>query len=380
MRILQVVTLLAPGGEYGGPATVAVNQVRALVELGHDVTLVAGVRGGYRPPAVVGVDLRTFPVTTLGPGRSFTRICAPTMLRWLAAHGGEFDVAHVHMGRDLVSGPAARILVGRVATHVQTHGMVKPKNSPVHRVLDAVITRPVLHNARTVFCLNAAERSTLCAAVGDDPTFRRLTNGVPEVEETDRSTFTPPEVLFLARLHERKRPAAFVEAALDLARDHRASFTVVGPDEGEASVVDGLLDAARADGVDRVGTVSREPAVDAVDVLDRMSRAEVYVLPARREPLGVSVLEAMSVGVPVIVTDSCGAARVIAEADAGTVVDEDLTTLTSAIAEMLDDLELARDRGRRARRAVVEFWGARTVAQRLADRYAGDEINDEEWT
>ncbi|MGB6247092.1 glycosyltransferase [Gordonia sp. (in: high G+C Gram-positive bacteria)] len=371
MRILQVVALLTPGGEYGGPATVALGQARALAARGHRVTLVAGVRGRYRPAPVPGVDVQTFAVHTVGPGRSFTRIGSPTMLRWLAGHAGDFDVAHVHLGRDLVTAPAARLLVGRIPTHVQTHGMVAPRTSPAHRVFDALLMRPVLRRAGTVYCLDERERTGIRAVGADRSAIGLLTNGVPTAAPRPPRTAGAPEVLFLARLHERKRPVTFVTAALQLAVDHAVRFTVVGPDEGQGAAIDRLLAAARADGVHRRGVVAREPAVAPDDVLDRLARADVYVLPAVHEPLGVSVLEAMSVGLPVVVTDTCGIADRIAAAGAGAVVDDTVESLSAAIAAMLDDPDAARRCGDRARAAVQEHWSADAVARQLADSYAG---------
>ena len=370
MRILQVVTLLAASGEYGGPATVATNQVRELAQLGHNVTLVAGVMDGYRPPAIPGVATLTFPVRTIGPGRSYTRIVAPSMLRWLAATTDEFDVVHIHFGRDLVSALAARLVVGRLPLYVQTHGMVQPKASIVHRLFDAALVLPVLRGAHAVFYLTEVERRAVAQVSGELTTFRGLTNGVPEAPERPPRESGDPEVLFLGRLHERTRPEEFTAAALQIARTHRATFVVAGPDEGRGPAIDRMLAAAAVDGVHREGTVVREPAVAPDEVLARLARADVFVLPARHEPLGMAVLEAMSVGVPVIVTESCGAADAIAEADAGVVVDEDLTGLVPAIAELLDDSAAARDRGRRGRRAVTDRWGARAVAERLIEHYA----------
>ena len=50
MRILHVVTLVSPDGEYGGPVRVATNLSKALRDLGHDVTIAAGTRGFESAP------------------------------------------------------------------------------------------------------------------------------------------------------------------------------------------------------------------------------------------------------------------------------------------------------------------------------------------
>lgn len=69
------------------------------------------------------------------------------------------------------------------------------------------------------------------------------------------------------------------------------------------------------DSLDHVGPLDHE------EVLEAGRQADVYVLPSIEEPLGVSVLEAMSVGTPVIITRTCGLGPDVAAAGAGRVID-----------------------------------------------------------
>ena len=96
-------------------------------------------------------------------------------------------------------------------------------------------------------------------------------------------------------MHARKRPLVFVDMAktlLDEGLDAR--FTLVGPDEGEGSALrTALKDDPR---------ISWEGALDPAEIPQRMAAASIYVLPSVREPYPMSVLEAMSVGLPVVVS------------------------------------------------------------------------------
>lgn len=78
----------------------------------------------------------------------------------------------------------------------------------------------------------------------------------------------------------------------------------------------------------------------------------------------------MAVGLPVVVTDTCGFAGLIAEADAGLVVDDSVEALSAALGALLADPDGARARGARGRRAVEDRWGIGTVARELEARYA----------
>ncbi|MCH5645474.1 glycosyltransferase [Gordonia sp. ABSL49_1] len=375
MRILQVLPVYSRHGEYGGPSTVAINQSVALAQLGHDVTLIAGDLQPDIPASVEGVELITFPITTIGGGQSFTRVCSPRMLTWLRHHARSFDIAHIHLSRDFVSLPAARLLNAmNVATCVQTHGMINPRTSLIHRAIDTVFTKPAVRKAYRAFYLNDTERKKLERAIGDQPRYDLLINGVPADTSTRARAHddgsSPTEVLFLARLHRRKRPLTFAMAAAQLARDYPARFTIIGPDEGEGMALDEFLaDLAEREGSSVAHRIQRLEPVSADVVSERLAKSDIYVLPSVNEPLPMSVLEAMAAGLPVIITETCGFAELVEQADAGTVVDDTVEGLVKAIARMLDDPIAARAQGQRGRHVVHETWSVASVARQLELEY-----------
>ena len=57
--------------------------------------------------------------------------------------------------------------------------------------------------------------------------------------------------------------------------------------------------------------ISWEGALPPTSIPRRMAAASVYVLPSVREPYPMSVLEAMSVGLPVVVSADCGLAPLV---------------------------------------------------------------------
>lgn len=367
MRILSVVTLISPDGAYGGPVRVAVNQAAALIAAGHQVTVAAGTRGYQQPPTELdGVGLRLFPVRTILPGTGFAGLAAPGMLRWLRRSASDFDVAHIHLARDLVTLPAAaRVRKAGVPYFVQTHGMIDPSTNPLAGPLDAMLTIRLLRGASGVFHLTGFEREQLRAVAGD-LTFEPLPNGVPATEAGPK--LSPPlEVLYLARLAPRKRPVAFVEAAVQVSRRHPGTrFRLVGPDEGEGPRVEAAVHAARESGVD----IAWEGPIPPSQTIDRMRRAGVYVLPSVDEPYPMSVLEALSVGRPVVLTDTCGLAGFVAEHQAGRVVDATAEQLSAAISSLLDDPDAAAATGIRGRAAVRTELAMPAIAERLAQRYS----------
>lgn len=360
MRVLQVVSLLSPDGAFGGPARVALNQSAELIRQGHDVILAAGTRGYDRStPEIAGVPVRLFDVRTVLPRMGFPGMAAPGLARWFRAHAREFDVAHIHFGRDLMVLPVAASARRRRLPYVlQTHGMVIPSAHPLARPLDAVWTRRLLAGAAAVLYLTQTECRQLREVANAEVNLVALPNGVPVYPPRNERPGTP-EVLFLARLDARKRPGLFVETARRLLDDGvDAHFTLVGPDEGEGAAVRVLIgDEPR---------IRWEGPIAPVDVPRRLARASAYVLPSAREPYPMAVLEAMSVGLPVVVCDDCGLAPMVAETGSGIAAHGNSAALADAVTRVLADCD---SYAHRARETAARRFGMATVGDRLVDVY-----------
>ena len=335
MRVVHAVTLITPDGAFGGPVRVALNQARELQQRGHDVEVVAASSGyaGDAPTEMDGVQLSLFPARRVLPGGGFSGLAALGLAGWARRNLQKVDVLHVHAARDLITLPLARYALSRGTPYVlQPHGMIDPSHRMLSRPLDAFATRRTLRGAAAVFYLTSTERAGL-VEVARDP-LRRLTelgNGVPGTD-ISRSPGRPPEVLFLARLQERKRPLMFASMAEQLLSEGSdATFHLVGPDEGEGPAVQAAIANAGSDRLAWEGAIAPE------HTLERLSRAALYVLPAVNEPYPMAVLEALSVGCPVVVTESCGLAPAIRDLGCGVVVDESRESLVQAVRELLAD-------------------------------------------
>ena len=375
MKILHVLELISPDSAFGGPMRVAFNDASVLTALGHDVTVIAG-NTAYDPPpeSIGGVPVKLFPARTAVPWVGYAGTYAPAMRRWIAANASRFDVAHVHFGRDLVTIPAARQLCrARVPLVLQTHGMITPSSHPLAGPVDRLWTISLLNRAACVLFLNERERDDLRAVGGPGLSLIRMDNGVRVIGEdviphtADREAV--PEVLFMARLHERKRAEIFAEAALQLLRpDATARFRIVGPPEGGEAAVDSVIERARREGV-TAEQLRREPAVPQDQALKRMSHAAVYVLPAAREPFGMTIIEALSLGIPVVICQDGGLAPFVERHQCGLVTDATPESIASAIRKLLSDSGLAHEMGQRGRAAVKAELSIDQIGRRLEAVY-----------
>jgi glycosyltransferase involved in cell wall biosynthesis len=373
MKVLHIVTLVTPDGAFGGPTRVAVNLCSALRDQGHEAVLAAGVSGFDTPPASVGgVPAHLFPARRVIRVFGHAPTYAPALGRWIDEHAPKFDIVHIHLARDLVTLPvAARLRRLGIPFVVQTHGMIAPHGHPLAAVIDRLWTVKLLRSAAIVFHLNPTERHDLRTVGGTELPLRELRNGVPvpAVPVRDPAPDTTPEVLFLARLHERKRPEVFAEAALSLLKSGvRARFAIVGPPAGAEACVDATIAQARSDGFGET-CIRREPAVEPDRTGERMSGASIYVLPSVQEPFPMTVLEAMMLGIPVIIRPDNGLAEFVETHGCGVVVDGGPPAFAQAISDLLADPSRSRVMGRRGRSAAQAAFGIDGVGRDLEQAY-----------
>lgn len=377
MKILHVVTLHTPDHAFGGPTRVALNLSKVQRAEGDDARIMALGDGfdGPLPSQVEGVPAHLYQARHLLPRFEVSGITSGPLLLAARRMMRGADVVHVHLMRDLVTLPAGLLaLASGTPLVVQTHGMVDPTEKRVAQLTDLLGVRRVLRGADAVLHLTETERIDVNAVAAPVPLTRtvRLVNGVrPQERKPARDPVRPPTVLFLARIQERKRPEDFVAAMPAVLAEHPdARFVLAGPDTGALA---GTLRLARElgvlDSLDHVGPLGHE------EVLAAGRQADVYVLPSIEEPLGVSVLEAMSVGTPVVITRTCGLGPDVARAGAGRVIDsrpgEDAANarkVARAVLELLEPKANA-EAGQAAWELVGEHFTIDVVTRTLRRTY-----------
>ncbi|MEJ1157419.1 glycosyltransferase family 4 protein [Prosthecomicrobium sp. N25] len=170
----------------------------------------------------------------------------------------------------------------------------------------------------------------------------------------------PPEPRFVmvGRVIADKGVVEYIEAARAIRAAHpEARFQLVGPIEtGHSTLPKGLLESAVADGVIDYPGETR-------DVRPAVAAASVFVLPSYREGTPRAVLEAMSMGRPIITTDAPGCREPILDGVNGFMVPvRDVPALTDAMAKLIRDPELRARMGRESRRIAEERYEAKAVA------------------
>ncbi|GAA2955099.1 glycosyltransferase [Microbacterium schleiferi] len=360
LRVAHVVTYASADGAFGGPLAVAIAQARELARRSHNVRLFAGWDGALEL-SVPGVEVHLSGVRQLGP--RFSGMRAPGLRKDLSALLPEIDLVHVHLGRDLVTSQAAMLaLRAGKPLIVQTHGMVQPSRRIVVRAFDAVLTRKILRQAAACLVLGDSEDNAL-ATVAPSAARIVLPNGIARTRTAVERD--PHLVVFLARLHPRKRVHTFLDAAEILQRrEVHARFEIYGPDEGD---LPGVVARLRSGPLSQV--VSYRGSVPPGGSLEPLSRASVYVLPSRGEVFPMTVLEALSVGTTTVITRDSEISQEFARRGIGEVVDGDARSIADAVERLLNDGH-RRDASLAAAEAAIDGWiGIEPVVDRIEAIY-----------
>ncbi|CAK8711066.1 hypothetical protein GCAAIG_00320 [Candidatus Electronema halotolerans] len=106
------------------------------------------------------------------------------------------------------------------------------------------------------------------------------------------------------------------------------------------------------------------------DVSEYLRQARLFVLPSRVEGLSNALLEAMSWGLPVLVSDIPANLSVVRHQENGWVVPvNDSQALAAAMLQLLADEPLSLQLGRAARQTIADRYTIQQVAEQLAGLY-----------
>jgi glycosyltransferase involved in cell wall biosynthesis len=140
----------------------------------------------------------------------------------------------------------------------------------------------------------------------------------------------------------------------DPVRRGRVTGTDLLPRFAEAAPLD--VFGMRVDRLALPGVATHEDLPQA-RLHDELARRRVYVHPIRWTSLGLSLLEAMHLGMPVV---ALATTEVTEAVGPGTgIVSTDVDVLVTGVRRFLDDPDLARTTGERARAAALRRYGLR---------------------
>ncbi len=140
-----------------------------------------------------------------------------------------------------------------------------------------------------------------------------------------KTDFHPGPLITVGKLHPRKNLSLLL-AALSLEQLSNIRLIVVGTGPQETELKSLATDIGNNDRIDWLGSVNDQELQSAYN------KASVFVFCAHDEPFGLVVLEAMSIGLPVVVPNEGGPQEIVGNGKYGWVYRQDnVNSLSTAI-------------------------------------------------
>jgi glycosyltransferase involved in cell wall biosynthesis len=312
MRILQIIDSFSPA--IGGPPEAVRQLIRASVAAGDQVEAVC--LDDPRAEFLAGIEC---PVHALGQSYLGRYAFSPRLWRWLQQNAGRYD-GLVMNGIWSFPGVALSFAARRAGKPygIFTHGALDPwfnRTYPL-KFLKKLLYWPmqymVLRHARAVFFTTEAERDL--AATSFKPNRWNsvvVPYGIMEPEtsgvtgECEEFYGQLPELrgrrflLFLARMHEKKGCDLLIQAFARVAQQEAGlDLVMAGPDQ--VGMQARLEKMAAQSGV--AGRVHWPGMIGGRVKWGALRACEAVILPSHQENLGISVVESLAVGRPVLIS------------------------------------------------------------------------------
>jgi glycosyltransferase involved in cell wall biosynthesis len=353
IRYLHVIHSLDP--RSGGPAEGVKQISSAAMRLNHEVEIAT-----FEPPDEPWAAEYTCPIHYIGP--SYLKYgYAPRFTDWLRRNASRFTAIVVNGIWQYHSFSTWRVLRGSpIPYYVFTHGMLDPwfKHRYPMKHLKKLAYWPwaeyrVLRDARAVLFTSEEERRLAQRSFKLYRATEIVVNyGVPDPTgdpSAQREMFLTqfPELrgkrilLFLGRIHPKKGCDLLIGAFAQIARhDPSLQLVMAGPDQVgmqlSLSALGQRLGVANA--ITWTGMLNGEIKMGAFRV------AEAFVLPSHQENFGLAVAEALSCGVPVLISDKVNIWREVLEDHAGLVAEDTLAGTTRLLQDWLSMSPAGRER------------------------------------
>ncbi len=368
---------------YGGSGAVATELGIALADAGHAVHFLSyetpfRLSGFHSNIIYHQVGVPEYPLFKYPP---YALALATTMAEVCETH--DLDIMHVHYAiPHLVSANLARDMVGRnnIKVVVTLHGtdVTVVGNDPSYRRVMAYS----LEQADGITAVSRfLEKETLRSAgvtlpVRVIPNFvdmeRFLDEPCPEATKLRH----PGEgvVVHVSNFRPVKRVLDLVEAFAVCRSQRPLCLWMVGDGPDRAAAEARAQELGVADAVKFLGSQD--------DIERILPCADLFVLPSEFESFGLSALEAMACGVPVVATQSGGLPEVVEDGVTGRLVPVgDITALAGTISGMFSHPEQMKAMGEAARRRAFDLFRRDRVVPRYLSFYRellgqGGEVQD----
>ncbi len=387
MKILHVIPSIS--ADMGGPSQVALNLVKSLRDLGQEAEILTtnfgmgdvplGDRTDYLFDSTLNLSVPVW-FMSYDPPNLKEFIFSRAATAWLWRNLENYDVLdHHYLFSYLPTCAAAIARFKKIPYTVRTMGQLTPwalaQGKAKKQIYTALLERKNLAKAAAIHCTAKGEAADVRAFGIQTPTITlplgvNIPEAIADAPAKLRSKYgiapNIPIILFLSRLHYKKRPDLLLRSLADL-RNAAEPFFAIFAGTGEPEYLEELQTLTQELNLDQ--QVIFPGLITGEDKECLLQGADLFALPSFSENFGIAVAEAMVVGLPVVITRGIQISPEIEAAQAGTIIDDTQTSLTAALLDLLRSPEKRRAMGERGQHFARTTYSWSAIAHQLIDEY-----------
>lgn len=286
-----------------------------------------------------------------------------------------FDLIHAHDWMTFLAGSILKHALGipMVATFHSTErgrrgGIPTPFEKMINDIewlgsyeANHVIT--VGHSIKDELVNNLTVPADKISVIHNGMKLRRKTLEHPEI----RNAFASPEeriLLFVGRLVWQKGVKYFIEAAPSILREHPEAKLVI---VGEGNMCQDLRKLASNLGISQKVYLTGRVSDNILNSLYGL--ADILVVPSIYEPFGLSALEGMASGVPVVASEVGGLSDIITDGKDGILIPPgNSRRISTVVNDLLSNSSFAESLSRNGK-ARARYFGAQRMAEETSRVY-----------
>lgn len=387
MKVLHVIHSISK--LRGGPSHAAVEMVKALKNRKVDAEILtlddyeASLSHTSQGHLIEyqGVPVRFFPRTPTKIKALEEYGVSFSFRAWLAENITEYDLVHTHYLFTYASTCAARLARKKSVPYVVSPiGQLTPwalnQSKFKKRLYSYFFEKRNLRNAASIHCTTVGERQDVHNFEDVFDAFI-LPLGVefPEYIHDARGLlsrqYNVPEksfkVLFLSRLHYKKRPDLLIKTIAELINKYNKNVYLFMAGSGDESYIDELKKLSKMSNISENVIFTSFVTGKQKDLL--FQGTDLFALPSYSENFGVAVVEAMASSLPVLITKEVQLSPNVKKLNAGLVFNGEAPELAHELNYLFDDLKRLEQMGRNAKQLVKDEYLWDSLGKRLENNY-----------
>ncbi|MBD2345490.1 glycosyltransferase [Anabaena subtropica] len=384
MKILHIIPSIA--SVRGGPSQAVIEAVKALTNAGIKAEIATTNDNGddlLDVPIGKLIDYKQVPVQffrRFSPQVSSIREFAfsKELTIWLWHNVCKYDLLHIHA---IFSYPSTIAMA--IARLQKVPYIVRPLGQLCEWSLQQsyykkqiylqLIEKANLNSSKSIHFTSEQEQQEASQLKLSSPSFViphgiDVPNIMPNARQGLRKYLNLPEdepiILFLSRLHP-KKGLDYLIPALGKLSDYRFTFVLAG--SGEANYEREIKSLLAANNIENRTQFTGFVQGEVKDLL--LQGADLFALTSYSENFGVAVLEALSVGLPVLITPGVALAKMVTQQNIGYVAEFDIPAIAGCIQEALEHPLKVKQMGNHARKFISENYTWDCIASNLISVY-----------